>query len=925
MEGYRESLDPRQRKELPDAIPASPSSDKSGIANPASAMLQDLIREKRAETQKVHKTYDTSRQHGRPHELDGRDVQSSPLASTKIRDRPAQTRRSSGFSTNTRVPSTPKEMGLREMQEHVSKINKQNFDLKLEIFHRRQRNDALEAQLEKMEGLEADNEEMQAINEDLVLELEKRDAAVKEAVNMICELEAKIEGLELAQADERQARSPSRSEHGVHQTDRLYPGRELHPSASKNQPHAKQESRHRKNNSQDQQYPDFASRPSRSTQAASKSPVRAPSFLREHKKSTATLRSLYSSGNPSFGNLARPGSVLSEEDDIDAMDDHLLNSPRLSILSESGFPSIYGSPRGDRTPSPRQANGTPNTGSKSKFQNGSSPQSLREARINNWMEERNSEQRPSTPLRQSQKSGNNEHFSSIGEMLNKEPKLVKDTPVQGTGRSEQGSGSSPGSRRGAAQKIDIERSPTKSSRNMSQGREGRKYTSSQHGSMVGGNLPPTPDTMSTATMSTATIGDKSSSQSIITEKSMLDGATAPSNGYAALLREARPQSSDSKFSYTFNNDRSGVNDDISDDGKESTRAEAEQDEFGTAVIDLGLVQASSFIGGGSKVKATRFFGADAAIRPTLQTHATDVIFQSDAFSTTQPSRSMSYQAPMSISQRASSQLSPSSKRSSGVASEKTVVMSPKQSSPRSQPPLSPQISRQSDASSTQDAGAQTDTDSKRLSSSSLRFRLPRLSSQANTAVNPNSVTSRLFRRSNSQSTNTPPQDFPPPRPAASRSTTQTQPRLPRPSTLYSQPFPSLTTLPSILPTAMLTSHCNPATRPGTSDGTSINPTPRTHHAPNTRRHSAVLDAPALQPKGTKSRPPRHPRREAPISYTAHTDQAVRAAESSISNSNQRYGDDGRESGRGDEGRVPGRWGLGRSASAKIRQGFGFGG
>lgn len=96
----------------------------------------------------------------------------------------------------------------------ISKIKKENFDLKLELFHRRQRAEVLEAKFAHVEHLEKnneelsrDNEEMQSINEDLLTELEKRDAAIQEAVGLICELEGKLE--KVVSADRSSVRSGS--------------------------------------------------------------------------------------------------------------------------------------------------------------------------------------------------------------------------------------------------------------------------------------------------------------------------------------------------------------------------------------------------------------------------------------------------------------------------------------------------------------------------------------------------------------------------------------------------------------------------------------------------------------------------------------------------------------------------------------------
>lgn len=95
-------------------------------------------------------------------------------------------------------------------------MNKLNFDLKLEVFHRTQQMKILEQKLERMaemeeqiaymDELEAEVHELRAAakenktlreaNQQLRSDFDNRDQAVVEAVDLICQLEAKIEVLE---------------------------------------------------------------------------------------------------------------------------------------------------------------------------------------------------------------------------------------------------------------------------------------------------------------------------------------------------------------------------------------------------------------------------------------------------------------------------------------------------------------------------------------------------------------------------------------------------------------------------------------------------------------------------------------------------------------------------------------------------------
>lgn len=96
--------------------PVRPETTRS--PNPTSSLLQDLLREKKAQTQRVSRTYDL---HGRGpdgqgSDLDSRAIQSSPLVPTATRERSGTNgRRSSALGGKD--PSVPKEMGVREMEQ----------------------------------------------------------------------------------------------------------------------------------------------------------------------------------------------------------------------------------------------------------------------------------------------------------------------------------------------------------------------------------------------------------------------------------------------------------------------------------------------------------------------------------------------------------------------------------------------------------------------------------------------------------------------------------------------------------------------------------------------------------------------------------------------------------------------------------------
>lgn len=181
-------------------------------------------------------------------------------------------------------------------------MTKQNFNLKLELHHRRERQSALEAKLEAAERQIEEQQELQDVNEQLLAELEKRDQAVEEAVGIIVALEERVEMLMRDREVVRNFDTKYNSDYFGHNHEEL-------PSSP----------------------PTFHQHP---RLASSKTMVRMPSFLSEQSEGTEALRSLYLPNNASFSDAALPKLL---EEGSDAM-----NSPRLSALSVSSFVSIYG-------------------------------------------------------------------------------------------------------------------------------------------------------------------------------------------------------------------------------------------------------------------------------------------------------------------------------------------------------------------------------------------------------------------------------------------------------------------------------------------------------------------------------------------------------------------------------------------------------
>lgn len=179
--------------------------------------------------------------------------------------------------------------------------------------------------MEAAEAQIAEQAEMQAVNEQLLAELEKRDQAVEEAVGIICALEEKIDKL-------TKERTLVGSYDAQYESDYFRRSCERDGQATQDL---------------DSSPPQYNG-PGNATSirlaqlsVASKSVGRMPSFLSEQSEGAEALRSLYL-GNDHNSHLSLP--KLSEEnngkddpEEVDAMD-----SPRLSVLSESSFISVYG-------------------------------------------------------------------------------------------------------------------------------------------------------------------------------------------------------------------------------------------------------------------------------------------------------------------------------------------------------------------------------------------------------------------------------------------------------------------------------------------------------------------------------------------------------------------------------------------------------
>jgi hypothetical protein len=254
-------------------------------------------------------------------------------------------------------------MGANFCHKHVSTLTKQNFNLKLELHHRRERQLALEARLEAAEKQIEEQAELQEVNEQLLAELEKRDQAVEEAVGIIVSLEDKVERL-------MKEREIVRSFDAKH--DQSYYG-----------------------SNHDEPF----NLPSKTRSEISNAMARMPSFLSEQSESTEALRSLYLPTETYSDSTLPKQSEDAPPTEVD--------SPRLSVLSESSFMSIYGDKHlsldNDGTETERETT------------------QLKSESVEKWIDERPSSIRPAPPKRTSSTSRRSDihknQFLSINHVL----------------------------------------------------------------------------------------------------------------------------------------------------------------------------------------------------------------------------------------------------------------------------------------------------------------------------------------------------------------------------------------------------------------------------------------------------------------------------------------------------------------------------
>ncbi len=604
-----------------------------------------------------------------------------------------------------------------------------------------------------MPELEADNKELQSINDELLLELEKRDVAIAEAVELICERERQIE--EMGEAETYFLRNAKPQEQDLASQGDSSEPKERH---SLPQLHAE--------NVDAEGQPQAGLSPPRvhaSSPTPSKASRRVPSFIREPKKSTKMLRSLYLDdgsqvqADRSSGSLARPGSLYSGEDDDD---DHMLNSPRLSVLSESGFSSIYGSR--ERSHSPPQDHAS-HVEEPSHDDNEPPRTDQREARLQKWLVGRD---RPTTPAQQTPTAP----FSSISQVLGDVPGISK--------------AREPGSIPHDAQKHRAEHNTDETLKKKSRTHHRKPSSPTFGGPMFGGSvLPPTPDTLSTITTAAS-----SSTPSIVTEKSLLDGASYHTGGFPASLSDGRPHTSGSSVASTFGTAL------VYTQGAKSNHSREEQGSPHSTQKNVSLGSHPQNASRALPPRSSSSHSATRPVRPSLTSSATDTRFYVDGYSPTHVSRTLSYPSPEGRTRHPTNQLSPVSSKGSNPHSERTPTASLRNwtstSSGAGTPSRLTRNMHQHSPTATRDlstptptADSQSEASPSPQRSSSLRSKVAKVSLTPSKSTH-QSIASRLFRRTNSQSTQNPASNQisihtnSPSKPPIAHA------RLPRPSSLY---------------------------------------------------------------------------------------------------------------------------------------------
>jgi hypothetical protein len=439
------------------------------------------------------------------------------------------------LSAGGRKRRTP---GVRELNEQMDRLMKENFDLKLELDHRRDNQAKLHAEIESMRAaverahrLEDEHEELMRINSLLVEELEKRDKAIREAADMICELEEKVEDYEESRATETRP-STAHADSGYAGTETQEqmllaspPEVVITSRPPPPNPAAATSASNRLNSAVQQQTP--------------AKPRREPSFLTSQKPSTDALRTVYLDAGKDIHPVKSFNSILSKRAstiDEDTMTDDILTSPRLSALSESSFPSIYGK-KGD-TPEKYDWEDLP----ESTMPYGSAHSRVDSiSRVNQWIQAR--ETLAETPSKSNHVSPMVSSSSMVPTRRSAEPSIQSLSSAAASARS------------------DLLDTPTMVKPfHALRGDRAKNAPQTPLATGLGGLMLPTPESASTRML-------KSSRSSAVGERSLLDVTPAQAKSFAPL--QPRPSAASN---HTQPNSASASNANLRTDEQSNVRA-----------------------------------------------------------------------------------------------------------------------------------------------------------------------------------------------------------------------------------------------------------------------------------------------------------------------------------------------------------------
>ncbi len=413
---------------------------QSSPVYPISPLLQErLQRSRRVENDRMSSRPST-------------DMLSSSTSSRLVRSPSPTSSQRTGSSGGGLDPAKAKKgLGVKEMEQTLSTLHKQNFDLKLELYHRRERQTALE---DRLEALERESKERDDLNDSLVRELEKRDKAVEEAIGMILTLEKRVEQLLLERNMVRQVEAEGAA----------YP--RISSPVSTPAPHRKT--------------PKFESSPF----GEAKTPVRMPSFVSDRSETTENLRSVY------LGALAGESALTLPRFGEDTPDttrmDPRLASPALSELSQSSFISVYG--RGGTAEPSSPPGNSPWSWDRSSTM---TPQAAVESPT------RLPTATPSRQHRPSSSRAASGQYHNIGDVLD-----MNSSPLQRLEKLDPARASRPLTANRDKDRMPVSRPPTSQPqiRSKQEKREALERVLTQGHFSTPQTLPPTPDTLSTTTL-----------------------------------------------------------------------------------------------------------------------------------------------------------------------------------------------------------------------------------------------------------------------------------------------------------------------------------------------------------------------------------------------------------------------------------------